>query len=72
MDKRPAGLVIAAAVTVVGIAWASAQEHKPTRLPPYFWELFRDVPPYSETDFRLGDHQQFKGHFFGGSRGRPR
>ena len=34
MDKRPAGLVIAAAVTVVGIAWASAQEHKPTRLPP--------------------------------------
>ena len=29
-------------------------------------------PPFSETDFQLGDHQQLRGYFLDGSRDRLR
>ena len=32
----------------------------------------RYEPPLSETDFRLGDHQQLRGYFLDGSRDRLR
>jgi hypothetical protein len=32
----------------------------------------RYEPPLSETDFRLGDHQQFRGHLLDGSHHRLR
>ena len=74
MDKRLAKLIIAAAVTIVGVAWAVAAGAQADEASPVPLGAFvnRDVPPYSETDFRLGDHQQLKGHFFGGSRARSK
>lgn len=68
MDKRLAQLIIAAAVTIVGVAWAAAAGAQADDL----GALVSDVPPYSEMDFRLGDHQQLKGYFFGGSPNRSR
>jgi hypothetical protein len=32
----------------------------------------RYEPPFSETDFHLGDHQQLRGYFLDGSRDRLR
>jgi hypothetical protein len=74
MDKRLTGLIIAAAVPMVSIACATAAGAQADEVFPVPLGAFvnRDVPPYSETDFRLRDHQQLKGHFFDGSRDRPR
>jgi hypothetical protein len=74
MDKRLAGLIFAAVVASVGVPWTAAagaqsDEASPAPLGDF---VNRDVPPYSETDFRLSDHQQLKGHFFGGLRDRSR
>ena len=74
MDKRLAQLIIAAAVTIVGVAWAAAAGAQADEASPVPLGALvnRDVPPYSEMDFRLGDHQQLKGYFFGGSPNRSR
>ena len=66
-------LIIAAVVATVTAGGAVAQplaEQAPAvpreSLPN------RHEPPFSETDFRLGDHQQLRGYFLDGSRDRLR
>jgi hypothetical protein len=74
MDNRLAELIIAAAVTIVAVAWAASAGAQVAEAFPVPLEALvnRDAPPHSEMDFRLGDHRQLKGHFFGGSRDRSR
>ena len=62
-------LIIAAAVATVTVngspvarSLAVPQESLPNRY----------EPPFSETDFHLGDHQQLRGYFLDGSRDRLR
>jgi hypothetical protein len=65
-------LIIAAAVaTVVASGTPVARS---LAAPPVPQESLpnRDEPPLSETDFRLGDHQQLRGYFLDGSRERVR
>ena len=74
MDKGFTKLIIAAAAMIVGVTWAAAagtQADEASSV-PLGALVNRDVAPYSEMDFRLGDHLQLKGHFFGGSANRSR
>src|SRR4051812_41985404 len=52
------------AIASIGSTFAqsSVEEHPPV---PQDGLANRYEPPFSETDFRLGDHQQLKGYFLG-------
>ena len=65
-------LIIAAAVaTIVASGTPVARS---LAAPPVPQESLpnRYEPPFSETDFHLGDHQQLRGYFLDGSRDRLR
>ena len=59
-------------VALTGIGSAVAQQ-SPVQLAPLVPQealANRYEPPFSETDFRLGDHQGLRGYFLGGRRDR--
>ena len=64
-------MVVSGMVAGASAGGAGAQSSIEQVLPvPSEALINRDIPPYSETDFRLGDHQQLRGYFIGGSRDR--
>jgi hypothetical protein len=64
--------LIAAAVAT--IAASGSPVARSLAAPPGLQESLpnRYEPPFSETDFQLGDHQQLRGYFLDGSRDRLR
>ena len=63
-------LIIAAAVaTVTASGTPVARSLAAPPVPPL---PNRYEPPFSETDFHLGDHQQLRGYFLDGSQDRLR
>jgi hypothetical protein len=65
-------LIIAAAVATIVASGTPVARSLAT--PPVPQESLpnRYEPPFSETDFHLGDHQQLRGYFLDGSRDRLR
>jgi hypothetical protein len=66
-------LIIAAVVATVTASGAVAQSLA-EQAPAVRRESLpnRHEPPFSETDFHLGDHQHLRGYFLGGPRDRMR
>jgi hypothetical protein len=65
-------LIIAAVVATVTAGGAVAQSLAEQAPAVPRESLPNHEPPVSETDFHLGDHQQLRGYFLGGSRDRMR
>lgn len=61
------GITVAIAFAVVGVtAIGSAVAQSPLEQTKSTTNRYE--PPVSETDFRIGDHQQLRSIFFGGDR----
>jgi hypothetical protein len=67
-------LIIAAVVATVTASGSAVAQSLAEQAPAVPRESLpnRYEPPFSETDFRLGDHQQLRGYFLDGSRERVR
>ena len=65
-------LIIAAAVATVTVNGSPVARSLAAPPVPQDSLPNRYEPPFSETDFHLGDHQQLRGYFLDGSRDRLR
>ena len=67
-------LIIAAVVATIIASGSAVAQSLAEQAPAAPQESLpnRYEPPFSETDFRLGDHQQLRGYFLEGSRDRLR
>ena len=62
------GTAVAVGITVVAVTAVAQSPVEPTQIEQTLTN--RSESPFSEIDFRLGDHQHLKGYFLDNSRDR--
>ena len=64
------GTAVAIGITVVAVTAVAQSPVEPTQIVAQQTLTNRSESPFSEIDFRLGDHQNLKGYFLDNSRDR--
>jgi len=64
------GTAVAVGITVVAVTAVAQSPVEPTQIVAQQTLTNRSESPFSEIDFRLGDHQHLKGYFLDNSRDR--
>ena len=64
------GTAVAVGITVVAVTAVAQSPIEPTQIVAQQTLTNRSKSPFSEIDFRLGDHQNLKGYFLDNSRDR--